>query len=63
MPKDCPEYSAAIFDVVLDNQTGTDRIWRQSGMQNMQEQLEEDQIYFIQVESDGERLTGPEKIG
>ena len=32
-------------------------------MQNMLEQLEEDQIYFIQVESNGERLTGPEKIG
>ena len=32
-------------------------------MQNMQEQLEEDQIYFIQVKSNGERLTGPKKIG
>ena len=31
-------------------------------MQIMLEQLEEDQIYFIQVESDGERLMGPEKI-
>ena len=32
-------------------------------MQNMLEQLEEDQIYFIQVESNGNRLAGPEKIG
>ena len=32
-------------------------------MQNMQEQLEEDRIYFIQVKSNGECLTGPEKIG
>ena len=32
-------------------------------MQNMLEQLEEDQIYFIKVESNEERLTGPEKIG
>ena len=32
-------------------------------MQNMLEQLEEDRIYFIQVESSGNRLAGPEKIG
>ena len=56
-PKYCPEYSAVIFEVVLDHLTGTDRIWRQSGLQNMQEQLAEDQVYFIYVESNGVQLT------
>ncbi len=53
----------AVFDVVLENTTGTDRVWRQNALQETREQLAEDQVYLLYVESNGEQLTTPQRVG
>ncbi len=63
VPEVCPEYSEAVFDVILKNTTGMDRIWRQNALQETREQLAEDQVYLLYVESNGEQLTTQQRIG
>ncbi len=63
VPEVCPEYSEAVFDVVLENTTGIDRIWRQNALQETREQLAEDQVYLLHVESNGEQLTTRQRVG
>ncbi len=59
----CPEYSEAVFDVILDNTNNTDRVWRQNALQETREQLDEGRVYFLYVMSNTERLTTRQRFG
>ena len=54
---------AIVFDVVLANDSGAIRKWRQSALQPRQESLPAGQVLSLQVMSEGSSVSARETFG